>query len=78
MRSRLKPLKATRTGKPSPGEAVMLKTRTRFFLDGKMLSRELRQNCRRGSGGSSLPQSLTEEVHPREEHQTPQPCSVKG
>ena len=50
------------TGKPSPGDSGTLKIRTGFFLDRKVLSRELGQNCRRGSGAFSLPGSLVEKV----------------
>ena len=64
VRSRAKaPRRASRTGRPSPGEARTLKIRTRFFLDGKALSRELWPDCRRGGEACSLPGSLTEEVH---------------
>ena len=55
-------VRASRTGKPSPGEAGTLKIHIGFFPDRKALSRETRQNRRRGSGASSLPESLIEEV----------------
>ena len=55
-------MKASRTVKPSPGEAGTLKVCTRYFPDGKMLSRDLGQDPRRGSGVSSFLESLTEKV----------------
>ena len=45
-------MKAPGTGKPSPGEAGPLKICTRYFLDGKVFNREIRQNHRRGSEAS--------------------------
>ena len=46
--------------------------------DRKALSREIRQNCRRGSGASSLPESLIEEVCSGIVHYTPQADLGKG
>ena len=54
--------KTSGTGKCSPREAGTLKIHTGFFPDTKGLSREFRQNHRRGRGASSLLESLTEEV----------------
>ena len=60
-------MKASRTGKSSPGEAGTLKIRTGFFQEGKALSRENEQNLRRGSGASSFPGTQTREMCPRGE-----------
>ena len=53
--------------KVPPGDAGTLQIRTGLILpDGKALSREIGQNPRRGRGASSFPESLIEEVRPRE------------
>ena len=62
IRARAERRKPSGTGKPSPVEAGTLKIRTRFFPNGKALSREFGQKHRMGRGASSLPESLTEEV----------------
>ena len=71
-------VKASRTVKPSPREAGTLKICMGFFLDRKALSRELGQNRRRGSGASSLPGSLAEEVRLGGEHFTDSGRAGKG
>ena len=60
--------KPLRTGTSSPREAGTLKVLTGFFPERKALCRELRQNCRRGSGASSFLEWLIEEVHQRRVH----------
>lgn len=50
-----------------------------LFLDRKAFSREIQQNPRRGSGASSFPESLIEEVCPGEKSATNcGPFLVKG
>ena len=53
---------ASWTVKPSPAEARTLKIHTGVSLDGKVLSREIGQNSRRGSEASSFLESLLVEV----------------
>ena len=71
--------KASRTGNPSCAEMETLKICTGFFPYGKVLSREIGQNRRRGSETSSFRESLIEEVCPRGKQATDcGPISVKG
>ena len=56
-----------------------LKNLTRIFPDGKVLSREIGQNPRRGREASRFPESLLEEGLPGESSpQTSGPISIKG
>ena len=54
-------MKASVTGKPSPGEVGTLKTHAGFFPYRKVVSKEIRQNTRRDSEASRFPESLLEE-----------------
>lgn len=63
-------MKASWDRKAQSGEVGNLQIPSGFFPHGKVLSRELGQNCRRGSGTSSLPESLRKEVQPGEERTT--------
>ena len=53
-------------GRAQPWSSRTLKIHDRVFPDGKVLSREIMQNCRRDSEASRFLESLIEEGRPGE------------